>query len=425
MAVEMNSGSNIELISNLDAGNPLYLQNNDNSSIGLVNVKLVGAENYKMWATAVKIALKGKNKMGFIDGTIASDVWTELKETYDKMDGSVVFNLMQKINNLKQDDLSVPGLYIVKFFVRRVDILTILPACVCENRPACCCENKTASAKHNQLIRLMQFLMGLNDVYQPIRSTILAKDPLPNFLTGSFTSDQMMKLLSLINDKPSPAANMTVLKVLEIVGTGSEFGGLYLFDDKIGKNVDVNCNSVFVCHASCELWHCRLGHPADPVMTILGKHLGFSKTNHLSPCDICHKAKQVREPFPLSDHKTTSVGDIIHCEVGGPYRLPSSVLSGVSPYFIVYGKNPSLSHIRYKVLGLLPKVVIQEKKGKDYDKTFKSLVVKWLLLVPDCFISVQNCWPLFQLDVNNAFHMGDLNEEVYMATSSWNIIDKH
>ncbi|GJV51270.1 ribonuclease H-like domain-containing protein [Tanacetum coccineum] len=50
-------------------------------SIVLVNVKLVGAENYKMWATAVKIALKGKNKMGFIDGTcikpIASTVMSQ------------------------------------------------------------------------------------------------------------------------------------------------------------------------------------------------------------------------------------------------------------------------------------------------------------------------------------------------------------
>ncbi|GJW76258.1 putative transcription factor interactor and regulator CCHC(Zn) family protein [Tanacetum coccineum] len=166
MAVGDDSGSNIELISNLDAGNPLYLQNNDNSSISLVNVKLVGAENYKMWATAVKIALKGKNKMGFIDGTcikpiastvmsqqwercnaivlgwilgslsqelyvgqiyseIASDVWTELKETYDKMDGSVVFNLMQRINNLKQDDLSVPDYYHkLNSLWREFDILT-------------------------------------------------------------------------------------------------------------------------------------------------------------------------------------------------------------------------------------------------------------------------------------------------------------
>ncbi|GJX41650.1 ribonuclease H-like domain-containing protein [Tanacetum coccineum] len=68
MAVGELSGS-IELINNLDASNPLYLQSNDNSSLASVNVKHVGAENYKMWATAMNISLKGKNKMGFIDGT--------------------------------------------------------------------------------------------------------------------------------------------------------------------------------------------------------------------------------------------------------------------------------------------------------------------------------------------------------------------
>ncbi|GJZ80808.1 hypothetical protein Tco_0645802 [Tanacetum coccineum] len=47
-------------------------------------------------------------------------------------------------------------------------------------RTACTYDAKFGSVKHTQLIRLMQFLMGLNDVYQPITSTILAKDPLPN-----------------------------------------------------------------------------------------------------------------------------------------------------------------------------------------------------------------------------------------------------
>ncbi|GKA73911.1 hypothetical protein Tco_0780213, partial [Tanacetum coccineum] len=37
---------------------------------------------------------------------IVTDVWNELEETYDKMDGSVIFNLMHKINVLKQGDLS-------------------------------------------------------------------------------------------------------------------------------------------------------------------------------------------------------------------------------------------------------------------------------------------------------------------------------
>nr|GEW21140.1 ribonuclease H-like domain-containing protein [Tanacetum cinerariifolium] len=205
MAIGDPSGSAVDLISNLDAGNPLCLQNNDSSSLVIVNVKL-GAENYKMWETAMKSALKGKNKIGFIDVyfEIAFEVWTELKETYDKMD-----------------------------------------------RISYTCDAKSRSAMHTQLIRFMQFLMGLNDVYQPIRSTILAMDPLPNVkdafyvvsreeshrglflvtmvfdtlafilvdlsvpstsgsLSSSFTNEQMFKLLSLINEKPSPSANMLV-----------------------------------------------------------------------------------------------------------------------------------------------------------------------------------------------------------------------
>ncbi|GKD35976.1 hypothetical protein Tco_1251485 [Tanacetum coccineum] len=47
MAVGEPYGS-VELINNLDAGLPLYLQSNDNSSLAIINVKLVGAENYKM-----------------------------------------------------------------------------------------------------------------------------------------------------------------------------------------------------------------------------------------------------------------------------------------------------------------------------------------------------------------------------------------
>ncbi|GJT51881.1 ribonuclease H-like domain-containing protein [Tanacetum coccineum] len=62
------------LINSLDAGNPLYLQNNDHYNLPIVGFKLTGFENYKMWSTAMKIALKGKNKICFIDGTCVKPV---------------------------------------------------------------------------------------------------------------------------------------------------------------------------------------------------------------------------------------------------------------------------------------------------------------------------------------------------------------
>lgn len=114
------------------------------------------------------------------------------------------------------------------------------------------------------------------------------------------------------------------LSLSKIVGTGSESGGLYLFDELVnGESNLAMCNSVFVCRVSSELWHQRLGHPADQVLSSLGNKIGLKRMNHLSPCDVCHRAKQTREPFPLSDHKTESIGDLIHCDVWGPYRVVS------------------------------------------------------------------------------------------------------
>ncbi|GJY90672.1 ribonuclease H-like domain-containing protein [Tanacetum coccineum] len=137
-------------INALDAGNPLFLQNNDHSNVPIIGFKLTGIENYKVGSTAMKIALVGKNKFGFVDGQvysqIASEVWDELEETYDKMDGSVIFNVIHKINGLKQGELSVPEYYHkLNSLWREFDTLTLLPACTCAAHEWV--------LKHNQLVR--------------------------------------------------------------------------------------------------------------------------------------------------------------------------------------------------------------------------------------------------------------------------------
>nr|GEV03600.1 putative Gag-polypeptide of LTR copia-type [Tanacetum cinerariifolium] len=64
-----------DLISNLDLGNLLYLQNSDFSSSTIVSVKLAGTENYKVWVAAMKLATNTRNKTRIIDGTCVKSTY--------------------------------------------------------------------------------------------------------------------------------------------------------------------------------------------------------------------------------------------------------------------------------------------------------------------------------------------------------------
>ncbi|XP_071718547.1 uncharacterized protein [Rutidosis leptorrhynchoides] len=110
---------------------------------------------------------------GQIYSKLASVVWEELRETYDKVDGSVLFNLEQKISLLTQNGTPVSDYYHkLNSLWEQYDILCKLPSCQCD-------ADKKRIEYYNQR-KLMKFLMGLDDSYQPVRTTILTSDPLPS-----------------------------------------------------------------------------------------------------------------------------------------------------------------------------------------------------------------------------------------------------
>lgn len=201
-----------------DPNDPFYVHPSDSIASSLISFKLLGAENFRVWRSSMTRSLKGRNKLGFADGSIkkpkddeskilkweranavvcswilnsvsdsiysahastedASVVWTELFETYHKADGSVVFNIHQQINSLTQGTLSVSE-YFSKLDAlwKEFDGLTNLVECSCE-----------AAAKfnnHAKLMKLMQFLSGLDSSYNQVKSHILLMDPLPNVRTA-------------------------------------------------------------------------------------------------------------------------------------------------------------------------------------------------------------------------------------------------
>ncbi|GJV57395.1 ribonuclease H-like domain-containing protein [Tanacetum coccineum] len=50
-------------------------------------------------------------------------------------------------------------------------------------------------------------------------------------------------------------------------------------------------------------WHCRLSQLTNLVLNVLKDSLNIDKKDNTVCCEICQRAKQTRESFPLSDHK--------------------------------------------------------------------------------------------------------------------------
>jgi len=74
-----------------------------------------------------------------------------------------------------------------------------------------------------------------------------------------------------------------------------------------------------------ELWHIRMGHPSHKIVRMLPIISNTCKSEEFNKvCEVCEKSKQTRNSFPSSDHHVTAIFELIHCDLWGPYRTPSS-----------------------------------------------------------------------------------------------------
>lgn len=193
-------------------GDPLSLQLSDHPGMVLVSASLVGT-NFHSWSRAVRIALRAKMKLSFIEGTVSTpnkdfenyekwkrydfivtswilnsisivlvdgfiytvsgrDLWLEISERFSKCNGPMIYELHWKISLTSQDNVSV-FVYFTKL-KRFWDELGSI-----ETLPACTCRASKDIIEITNRNKLMQFLMSLNNVFGSVRDQILEMDPLP------------------------------------------------------------------------------------------------------------------------------------------------------------------------------------------------------------------------------------------------------
>lgn len=104
-----------------------------------------------------------------------------------------------------------------------------------------------------------------------------------------------------------------------LIGSGEVRDGVYYLKDVVSAKIhNVNANP------DKALWHRHLGHPSFSVVSALPMFSSSSKTASSSPCDVCFIAKQTREVFHDSSNKASECFSLLHCDVWGSYRVPSS-----------------------------------------------------------------------------------------------------
>lgn len=102
----------------------------------------------------------------------------------------------------------------------------------------------------------------------------------------------------------------------KVIGAGERVDGLYYFRGVPTVKTLKTDGDQFT-----KLWHQRLGHPLGKLL----EQLPFvSRSSRFKSCDVCPRAKQHRSSFPLSQNKASRIFELVHLDLWGPYKTPSS-----------------------------------------------------------------------------------------------------
>ncbi|KAG6401762.1 hypothetical protein SASPL_138627 [Salvia splendens] len=205
-------GSNTKNTS-LDPSHPYYVHHSDQPGHLLVPTKLNGT-NYQSWSRSMLHALTAKSKVGFIDGSISppsqvedptiyflwkqcnsmiiswlthsveadiaegiihaktsQQVWEDLRDQFSQKNAPAIYQVQRSIATITQGSSTVAAYYTkIKALWAELDTY----------RTHVACNQEKLHNEEKEEDRLMQFLMGLNDVFKAARSNILMMNPLPN-----------------------------------------------------------------------------------------------------------------------------------------------------------------------------------------------------------------------------------------------------
>ncbi|XP_024006206.1 uncharacterized protein LOC112082851 [Eutrema salsugineum] len=199
--------------------NPYFLHSSDHAGLVLVSDRVSSGADFHSWRRSVRMALNVRNKLGFIDGTIAKPqeghrdagswsrcndmvatwlmnsvskksgqsllfistaegIWKNLQSRFKQNDAPKIFEIEQRLSSIQQGSLDVSSYYteLVTLWEEYRNYVE-LPVHTCGK---CDCNAATLWESMQHRSRVTQFLMGLNECYESIRRHILVLNPIPS-----------------------------------------------------------------------------------------------------------------------------------------------------------------------------------------------------------------------------------------------------
>ncbi|KAF7819698.1 uncharacterized protein G2W53_025153 [Senna tora] len=250
---------------------PLYLHPTDHTGLQLVTI-LLTTSNYMIWSRFMKMALKSKNKLGFVDGscpkptdensdrffqwtfvdstvtawivnsmtkelaeayvftTSARRLWKTLEDKYGKADKPQAFNIKKRLAAMKQNGDSLAA-YSNKLEKYWEELNTLEPKLRCSGDSTHCCDANKQLDDRDSSNQVMQFLMGLDDCYDTVVNNILMLDPIPSY-------NKVYAIVATIESKKVVVAE-------EVASTESSALAVKTFEQQRNNFASKNTNSGF------------------------------------------------------------------------------------------------------------------------------------------------------------------------------------